>query len=43
MLTGYMPQLKVVNFKGKISSIGKIVDVKIISASNFSLNGIQKN
>lgn len=38
ILTGYSPQQKVVNFIGK-SKPGDIVNVKIISASRFSLNG----
>lgn len=38
VLFGYSPQWKVVNFKGK-ANIGDIVQVKIISASRFSLNG----
>jgi tRNA-2-methylthio-N6-dimethylallyladenosine synthase len=37
-LTGYSPEWKVVNFKGK-AEIGTIVKVKITSASRFSLNG----
>ncbi len=36
--TGYSPNWKVVNFLGK-SKIGNIVNVKITSASRFSLNG----
>lgn len=40
MLTGYSPQLKVVNFKG-VANVGEIVKVKITSASRFSLNGEQ--
>ncbi|MDR0985629.1 MAG: tRNA (N6-isopentenyl adenosine(37)-C2)-methylthiotransferase MiaB [Mycoplasmataceae bacterium] len=36
---GYSPQWKVVNFMGD-TKIGDIVDVKILSASRFSLNGI---
>ena len=38
ILTGYSPQQKVVNFIGN-SKPGDIVNVKIISASRFSLNG----
>jgi tRNA-2-methylthio-N6-dimethylallyladenosine synthase len=37
-LTGYSPEWKVVNFKGK-AKVGEIVNVKITSASRFSLNG----
>lgn len=40
MLTGYSPQLKVVNFEGD-AKVGDIVKVKITSASRFSLNGQQ--
>jgi tRNA-2-methylthio-N6-dimethylallyladenosine synthase len=36
--TGYSPQWKVVNFTGKTKP-GEIVNVKITSASRFSLNG----
>lgn len=39
-LTGYSPQWKVVNFKGKAKP-GEIIKVKINSASRFSLNGEQ--
>lgn len=38
IMSGYSPQWKVVNFSGK-ANIGDIVDVKITSASRFSLNG----
>jgi tRNA-2-methylthio-N6-dimethylallyladenosine synthase len=38
LLTGYTPEWKIVNFKGK-AQIGDIVKVQITSASRFSLNG----
>lgn len=40
VLTGYSPQLKVVNFIGNAKP-GDLVKVKITSASRFSLNGEQ--
>ena len=40
MLTGYTPQLKVVNFKGK-AKVGDIVKVKINKVNRFSLIGKQ--
>ncbi len=39
MLFGYTETNKLVNFKGKEDLIGKIVDVKIIDAKSFSLDG----
>lgn len=38
ILSGYSPQWKVVNFKGEAKA-GDIVNVKITSASRFTLNG----
>lgn len=38
IISGYSPQWKVVNFKGKANP-GDIVKVKIITASRFTLNG----
>ncbi len=39
MLFGYTETNKLVNFKGKEDSIGKIVKVKILDAKSFSLDG----
>jgi tRNA-2-methylthio-N6-dimethylallyladenosine synthase len=39
MLFGYTETNKLVNFKGDINDIGKIVKVKIIDAKSFSLDG----
>ena len=39
MLFGYTETNKLVNFKGNMDSIGKIVSVKIIDAKSFSLDG----
>lgn len=40
MLMGYTENMKLVNFEGDTSLIGKIVDVKITDAKSFSLDGI---
>ncbi len=39
MLFGYTETNKLVNFKGSIDAIGKIVKVKILDAKSFSLDG----
>jgi tRNA-2-methylthio-N6-dimethylallyladenosine synthase len=39
VLSGYTENNKVVNFKGDISLIGKIVDVKITENHLYFLNG----
>ena len=38
-LYGYTETMKLVNFKGDESLIGKIIDVKILDAKSFSLDG----
>lgn len=40
VLAGYTEKNKLVNFKGPRSAIGKIVDVKIIEAKTWSLDGV---
>ena len=40
-LFGYTETNKLVNFKGNVDSIGKIVKVKILDAKSFSLDGEQ--
>ena len=40
-LFGYTETNKLVNFKGDVNSIGKIVKVKILDAKSFSLDGEQ--
>ena len=40
-LFGYTETNKLVNFKGNVNSIGKIVKVKILDAKSFSLDGEQ--
>ncbi len=39
ILSGYSEQQKLVNFKGKETSIGKIVNVKITKAKTYTLEG----
>ena len=39
MLFGYTETNKLVNFKGNKDNIGKIVDIKILDAKSFSLDG----
>ena len=39
MLFGYTETNKLVNFKGNKDTIGKIVDIKILDAKSFSLDG----
>ena len=39
MMFGYTETNKLVNFKGDISLIGKIVKVKIVDSKSFSLDG----
>ncbi|MDU3951563.1 MAG: TRAM domain-containing protein, partial [Staphylococcus epidermidis] len=39
VLAGYTDKNKLVNFKGPRESIGKLVDVKIDEAKQYSLNG----
>ncbi|PTE95905.1 tRNA (N6-isopentenyl adenosine(37)-C2)-methylthiotransferase MiaB, partial [Staphylococcus cohnii] len=39
VLSGYTDKNKLVNFKAPKSMIGKIVDVKIDEAKQYSLNG----
>lgn len=41
ILSGYSEENKLVNFKGDISNVGKIVKVKILKAKNFTLDGEQ--
>ncbi|HHX32695.1 MAG TPA: tRNA (N6-isopentenyl adenosine(37)-C2)-methylthiotransferase MiaB [Mollicutes bacterium] len=38
-ITGYTETMKLVNVKGSKENIGKIIDVKIIDAKSFSLDG----
>ncbi|RVU54146.1 tRNA (N6-isopentenyl adenosine(37)-C2)-methylthiotransferase MiaB [Anaerosphaera multitolerans] len=38
-LTGRTDEFKLVNFKGNVDNIGKIIDVKIVDANTFSLKG----
>ena len=38
-LMGYTDTMKLVNVKGSIDLIGKIVDVKIIDVKSFSMDG----
>lgn len=39
VLAGYTEKNKLVNFRAPKEVIGKIVDVKIVEAKQFSLNG----
>lgn len=39
MLTGYTDTLKLVNFKGNPSNVGKIINVKILESHTYSLIG----
>ena len=39
MLFGYTETNKLVNFKGNKDLIGKIVNVKVLDAKSFSLDG----
>ena len=41
ILSGYSEDNKLVNFKGDLSSVGKIVNVKIIKAKTYTLEGEQ--
>src|SRR5690625_8005979 len=40
VLAGYTEKNKVVNFKGPKSTIGTIIDVKIIDTRSWSLHGV---
>jgi len=39
MVCGYTETMKLVNLKGTVDDIGKIIDVKILDAKSFSLDG----
>lgn len=39
ILSGYTEDMKLVNFKGDISKVGKIVKVKVINAKTYTLEG----
>ena len=39
MMYGYTETNKLINFKGDNSLIGKLVDVKVLDAKSFSLDG----
>ena len=39
ILSGYTEDMKLVNFKGDISKVGQIVNVKITKAKTFTLEG----
>ena len=41
ILSGYTEDMKLVNFKGDIVNVGKIVNVKIIKAKTYTLEGEQ--
>ena len=43
ILSGYTDTNKLVNFKGNVSSIGKIVNVKILESHTYSLIGEEVN
>ena len=39
ILSGYTEDMKLVNFKGDISKVGQLVNVKITKAKTFTLEG----
>ena len=41
ILSGYTEDMKLVNFKGDINQVGQIVNVKIIKAKTYTLEGEQ--